>query len=96
MTAIVETPNLLIKHHLSMLVRSMALILAFAWLGARAAESPSYPPTKFPDTSGWGRNIQRTMLLLATSTAERRNTVRRPIFSRPENVSCQDCERRVS
>ena len=76
MTAIVETPNLLMKHHLSILVRSLALILAFTWLGARAAESPSYPPTKFPDASGFGKNIQRTMRLLATSTAEKQNTVR--------------------
>ena len=50
---------------------------------ARAAEpakpatsTPSYPLVKFPDPSGWGRNIQRTMRLLATSTAEQRNTVR--------------------
>jgi hypothetical protein len=42
---------------------------------ARAAEAPTYPPTHFPDASGWGRNIQRTMRLLATSTAEKRNTV---------------------
>jgi len=40
-----------------------------------AATSP-YPPVKFPDASGWGKNIQRTMRLLATSTAEKRNTVR--------------------
>ena len=63
MTAIVETPNLLMKHHLSILVRSLALILAFTWLGARAAETPSYPPPKFPDASGWGKNVQRTMRL---------------------------------
>src|SRR4051812_21168317 len=59
---------------------SLAAILAALTLlsgsFARAAETPSYPPTKFPDTSGWGRNIQRTMRLLATSTAEKRNTVR--------------------
>ena len=50
---------------------------------ARAAEPakpatniPSYPLVKFPDPSVWGRNIQRTMRLLAESTAEKRNTVR--------------------
>ena len=39
-------------------------------------DAPSYPPVHFPDASGWGRNIQRTMRLLATSTPETRNTVR--------------------
>ena len=33
-------------------------------------------PPNFGDTSGWGRNIQRTMRLLATSTPQKRNTVR--------------------
>ena len=42
----------------------------------QAADSPPYPPTKFPDASGLGKNIQRTMRLLATSTAEKQNTVR--------------------
>lgn len=41
---------------------------------ARAAES--YPPTRFPEATGWGRHVQRTMRLLATSTPERRHTVR--------------------
>ena len=45
-------------------------------LRAPAAEPNPFPPTKFPDNSGWGWNIQRTMRLLATSTAEKRNTVR--------------------
>jgi len=40
------------------------------------AEPAVYPPTRFPDASGWGKNIQRTMRLLATSTPEHRNTVR--------------------
>ena len=40
-----------------------------------SATSP-FPPVKFPDASDWGKNIQRTMRLLATSTAEKRNTVR--------------------
>ena len=55
---------------------AVASLLALACLGMPAAETPSYPPTKFPDAGGWGRNIQRTMRLLATSTAEKRNTVR--------------------
>jgi len=40
------------------------------------AETNHFPPAKFPDASGWGKNIQRTMRMLATSTAEKRNTVR--------------------
>jgi len=40
------------------------------------AEATAFPPTAFPDASDWGKNIQRTMRLLATSTAEKRNTVR--------------------
>ncbi len=55
--------------------------LAFAGLVTSAslalcAETQTYPPTHFPDSSGWGKNIQRTMRLLATSTPEHRNTVR--------------------
>lgn len=40
------------------------------------AEAAAFPPAAFPDASDWGKNIQRTMRLLATSTAEKRNTVR--------------------
>ena len=54
---------------------AVASLLALACLGMPAAETPSYPPTKFPDASGWGKNVQRTMRLLATSTAEKRNSV---------------------
>lgn len=43
---------------------------------AHGDENKNYPPAKFSNTSGWGRNIQRTMRLLATSTARKRNTVR--------------------
>ena len=56
--------------------RLMFVLLALAGLLANAAEPPAYPPVKLPDSSGWGRNIQRTMRLLATSTPEQRNTVR--------------------
>ena len=52
------------------------LFLACALEFATAADLPAYPPPKFPDVSGFGKNIQRTMRLLATSTAEKRNTVR--------------------
>jgi len=53
----------------------VALFAASAGLGVRA-EPAVYPPTRFPDANGWGKNIQRTMRLLATSTPEHRNTVR--------------------
>jgi hypothetical protein len=33
-------------------------------------------PKSLGDTASFGRNVQRTMRLLATSTPERRNTVR--------------------
>ncbi len=55
------------------LFKSLALAFCFTSI---AAETTPYPPTTFPDPSGWGKNIQRTMRLLATSTAEQRNTVR--------------------
>ncbi len=54
----------------------LAFVLGFAISVAGGAETETYPPAKFPDPSGWGRNIQRTMRLLATSTAEQRNTLR--------------------
>ncbi len=54
----------------------LLLILALSPVLTLAAETNTYPPVKFPETRGWGKNIQRTMRLLATSTAEQRNTVR--------------------
>ena len=58
------------------LFKSLALAFCFTSIAAIVAETTTYPPTNFQDASGWGKNIQRTMRLLATSTAERRNTVR--------------------
>lgn len=49
--------------------------IALLWAGPWAVAG-DYPPVRFPDASGWGKNIQRTMRLLATSTPERPNTVR--------------------
>jgi hypothetical protein len=54
----------------------LLVFLFCARLSTTAAEAPAYPPTHFPDASGWGRNLQRTMRLLATSTPEHRNTAR--------------------
>ena len=58
------------------LFQTLALALGFASIVAVRAAPPDYPPAKFPSAGGWGKNIQRTMRLLATSTAEQRNTVR--------------------
>lgn len=55
--------------------------------------SPAYPATRFPDPSGWGRHIQRTMRLLATSTAEHRHTVR--ILFYGQSITEQGWTRRV-
>ena len=53
------------------------LFLCMVLTDALGADQPTaYPPAKFGDTSSWGRNIQRTMRLLATSTPQKRNTVR--------------------
>ncbi len=52
------------------------LAMTLACGAAMAALAAEYPPTRFPDPGRWGRHIQRTMRLLATSTAEKRNTVR--------------------
>jgi hypothetical protein len=52
--------------------RGLAWVLALALSLAltQATHAAEYPPSHFTDTSGWGKNIQRTMRLLATSTAE--------------------------
>jgi hypothetical protein len=57
-------------------LRPLAFALGFAISVAGGAETETYPPAKFPDPGGWGRNIQRTMRLLATSTPAKRHTVR--------------------
>jgi len=55
----------------------LALFLCTVLTDAFAADQPAaYAPPKFGDTSSWGRNVQRTMRLLATSTLQKRNTVR--------------------
>lgn len=45
-------------------------------VGFAAEAIPPYPPLTLPDVSGWGKHLQRTMRRLATSTPDRRNTVR--------------------
>ena len=62
-------------------------------LASAAGETPSYPPLKLPDTARWGRNIQRTMRLLATSTPEHRHTVR--ILFYGQSITEQKWTRRV-
>jgi hypothetical protein len=66
--------------------------LSLTWL-APAAETSLYPPAKFPDPSGWGRNIQRTMRLLATSTPEKRHIVR--ILFYGQSITEQQWAKRV-
>ena len=52
----------------------VAVAICTSRVGAAPAKYPSAPaPT---DTSRWGRHVQRTMTLLATSTPQRRNKVR--------------------
>ena len=51
-------------------------VLSLLCVLASPADSDSFPPTKFPDPGAWGKNLQRTMRLLSTSTAAKRNTVR--------------------
>lgn len=53
-----------------------ALALALSATCLHAQEAPAFPPLQTGDMSTHGRNIQRTMRLLAESTPERRNTVR--------------------
>ena len=56
----------------------VGLLLATLVTGGAASVSAAeaYPPLKLPDMTGKGRNIQRTMRLLAESTPEKRNNVR--------------------
>ncbi|MGL6073611.1 MAG: SGNH/GDSL hydrolase family protein [Fimbriiglobus sp.] len=54
----------------------MRFLLPIVFAMSFAFATEPYPAVKFPDASGWGKNIQRTMRLLATSTPEHRHTVR--------------------
>lgn len=57
----------------------VCLLTLGVWLAAHvrgSAATVSFPPTQFPDPSRWGKNLQRTLRLLSTSTAEQRHTVR--------------------
>jgi hypothetical protein len=56
---------------------SGALVLLLATLAARGSPAAeNYPRMKLPDMTGKGRNIQRTMRLLAESTPQKSNNVR--------------------
>jgi hypothetical protein len=58
-------------------------------VSASQAAEPEYPPVSPPaDTSAFGENIQRTMHLLASSTAEKPNTVRIQFYG--QSVTKQD------
>ena len=68
-----------------------AVLLACGTLPA--AEPSQYPPVRFLDSSGWGRQIQRTMRLLATSTPEQRHSVR--ILFYGQSITEQQWTKRV-
>jgi hypothetical protein len=57
-------------------INLLASMLMLVVSSLAAEEASAFPPTRFPDPSGYGKNIQRTMRLLATSTAEHRHPVR--------------------
>jgi hypothetical protein len=63
------------------------LIIAFV-LFAIPALCQQYPTPAVPDTSNRGRYIQRTMHLLATSTPEKRNTVKILVYG--QSISEQE------
>ena len=64
-----------LRAKLTIRVRIIISLLLLLCLAAPATPA-DYPAVHFPDPAGWGKNIQRTMRLLATSTPEHRNTVR--------------------
>jgi hypothetical protein len=43
------------------LVRLCVLATSLLCLAAGSGEPPAYPPPQFPNSSHWGRNIQRTL-----------------------------------
>jgi len=58
------------------LVLSMILVMTVIFPNALAAEAEYPDPNPAADTSSYGKHIQRSMTLMATSTPEKRNTVR--------------------
>ncbi|MFO8008221.1 MAG: SGNH/GDSL hydrolase family protein [Candidatus Brocadiia bacterium] len=62
-----------------MVVRTLVVcvVLMLCVLNSARAAEEEYPPVPPPeDTSSYGKHFQRSMTLMATSTPERRNTVR--------------------
>ncbi len=58
-------------------MKKLPALMAFLFAASNLfAEAPFPPPQHLGEVSTYGRNIQRTMHLLATSTPEHRNTVR--------------------
>jgi len=49
------------------MMNRLGLALVLLGLQPAACSAEFYPPTRFPDASGWGRQVQRPMRLLATS-----------------------------
>ncbi|VTT96469.1 trp operon repressor : Uncharacterized protein OS=Microcoleus sp. PCC 7113 GN=Mic7113_4464 PE=4 SV=1 [Gemmataceae bacterium] len=67
--------NTLRRRVAALLLGPCLLCAAAATPAPAPADEPKYPPLKV-DPSAFGKNIQRTMRLLATSTPDQRNTVR--------------------
>ncbi len=70
------------------LLRKLILISLIACLALPALHSQTWPMPGLPDTTGFGRMIQRTMTLLATSTPDHRNTVKVLVYG--QSISEQD------
>ncbi|MEP7111163.1 MAG: hypothetical protein ABI760_24415, partial [Ferruginibacter sp.] len=63
------------------------LLVAFIFF-ALPLRGQQYPPPAIPDTTGTGRFIQRTMYLLASSTPEKKNTVKILVYG--QSISEQE------
>ncbi len=60
----------------SRMIGTFAFTLGFAGFGPASAAPSDYPPVQFSAADGWGKKIRRTMRLPASSTPEKRTTVR--------------------
>jgi hypothetical protein len=67
-------------------LKKLPFILLLIVIGRTYAQN--YPLPSVPDTANSGRYIQRTMHLLATSTPEKRNTVKILVYG--QSISVQD------
>jgi hypothetical protein len=68
------------------ILNKLFLLLLLTFAGGTFAQN--YPLPSVPDTANTGRYIQRTMHLLASSTPEKRNTVKILVYG--QSISVQD------